>query len=105
MAEGDGCVGVGVRQLTRPSAPYAAGVEPTGPAAWPLGALALGVAVVGLLLSWTYVFSPLAYVAALVAVPLGMLARTDEGSRGMGTAAIAVAVLAAGVATVTLVWV
>ncbi len=77
MAQGHGRAGAGVRQLRVSSPPYDARVEHTGPATWPLGALALGVAVVGMLLSWTYFLSPLAYVAAVVAVPLGMLARTD----------------------------
>ena len=43
-------------------------MPPTGPATWPLGALALGVAVVAAVLSLTYFLSPLAYPAAAVAL-------------------------------------
>ncbi|WP_445256597.1 hypothetical protein [Nocardioides aurantiacus] len=78
-------------------------MEPDGPATWPLGAGALGVAVVGVLVSWTYFYSPLAYVAAVVAVPLGMVARTDDGSRRLGTAALVLTAVAVVAATVTLV--
>lgn len=45
-------------------------MQSSRPATWPLGALALGVAVLAALLSVTYFASPLAYVAAAVALAL-----------------------------------
>jgi len=82
---------------------YATDVERTQPDVRPLGALALGAAILSAVLSVTYFFSPLAYLAAVVALPLGLMARTDERSRGMGDIAIVVAVIAIVAATATLI--
>ena len=68
----------------------------------PLGALALAAAVVSVALSWTYFLSPLAYLAAVVALSLGLLSRGHERSRSLGSLAVVLAVLALVVATVTL---
>lgn len=72
---------------------------------WPLGALALGVAILSAVLSVTYFFSPLAYIPAAIALPLGLLSRSNERSRGMGNVAIAFAVLAIVAASATLIWI
>jgi hypothetical protein len=69
----------------------------------PLGALALGFAVLSALLAVTYFLSPLAYLAAALAVPLSLVARGDERTRAMGTTALVIAVVAIVVATVVLV--
>ena len=68
----------------------------------PLGALAVVAGVLSVALSWTYIFSPLAYLAAVLALPLGLLSRGHERSRSLGNLAVALAVLAVVVATVTL---
>lgn len=69
----------------------------------PLGALALGAAILSVALSWTYFFSPYALLAAVVALPLGLMSRGHERSRGMGTAASVLAVIAVVVAGATLI--
>ena len=73
------------------------------PSTRPLGALALGFAALSAVLGVTYFFSFLAYLAAAVAIPLGVMARGHERSRAMGTAAVVVAVIAVVGATVALV--
>lgn len=75
----------------------------TGPDVRPLGAIALGVAILGAVLSVTYFLSPLAFIAALIALPLGVVSRTHRRSRTMGTAAIVVALLSIFAATATLI--
>ena len=79
-------------------------MESPGPTTWPLGALALGAAAVAMVLSLTYLFSPHAYTAAFVALALAVPARSDPGSRRLGTAALVLAALAVGVATAVLFW-
>lgn len=68
----------------------------------PLGFLAVGFAVLSLLLAPTYFLSVLAYLAAVPAVVLGVTARNDEPIRKMGTAALALALIAIVVASATL---
>jgi hypothetical protein len=68
----------------------------------PLGGLALGFAVLSALFAVSYFFSPLAYLAAALAVPLGVMARGDERIRTMGTAAVAIAAVAIVLASVVL---
>ena len=51
----------------------------------------------------SYFFSPLAYLVAALAVPLGVIARGDERIRAMGTTAVTIAVVAIILATVVLV--
>ena len=70
------------------------------PSTRPLGALALGFAALSAVLGVTYFFSFLAYLAAAVAIPLGVMARGHERSRAMGTAAVVIAVVGATVALV-----
>ena len=71
----------------------------------PLGALALGAAILSAVLSVTYFLSPLAYLAAVVALPLGLMSRSHERSHGMGSAAVALAVIAIVTASATLIWI
>ena len=73
-----------------------------GPNVRPLGFLAVGFAVLSLVLAPTYFLSVLAYVAAVPAVVLGVIARNDEPIRKMGTAALALALFAIVVAFATL---
>lgn len=73
-----------------------------GPDTRPLGALALGCAVLAVALSWTYFFSPYAYVAAAAALLLGLVARGGERGRTMGAVAVALAVVAVVVASAAL---
>ena len=68
-----------------------------------LGALALVMAIPSALLALTYFLSPLAYLGAAVALPLGLLARGVPRSRGLGTVAVVMAVMACVVATAVLV--
>lgn len=82
-----------------PTGTFAAMTYSHEPDIRPLGALALAAAVVSVALSWTYFLSPLAYLAAVVALSLGLLSRGHERSRSLGNLA---AVLALVVATVTL---
>jgi hypothetical protein len=60
----------------------------------PLGGLALGLAVLSALFAVSYFYSPLAYLVAALAVPLGVIAREDERIRAMGTTAVIIAVVA-----------
>ena len=73
------------------------------PSMRPLGGLALGFAALSAVLAVTYFLSFFAYLAAAVAIPLGVVARGHEVSRAMGTAAVVVAVIAVVGATVVLV--
>ena len=75
----------------------------SGPDVGPLGFLAVGFSVLSLVLAPTYFLSVLAYVAAVPAVVLGVIARNDEPIRKMGTAALALAVIAVVVASATLI--
>jgi hypothetical protein len=68
-----------------------------------LGAIALVIAVLSALCALTYFYSVLAYLGAAVAVPLGILSRGVPRSRGLGTGAVTLAVLACVVATAVLV--
>jgi len=69
----------------------------------PLGGLALGLAVLSALFAMSYFYSPLAYLTAALAVPLGVMARGDHRIRAMGTTAVIIAVLAIIGATAVLV--
>lgn len=88
---------------TRTVADYPADVQYTEPDVRPLGALALGAAILSFALSVTYVYSPLAYLAAVVALPLGLISRTHERSRRLGTVAVALTVIAILAATAILI--
>lgn len=68
----------------------------------PLGCLALGSGLLALLLALSWFLSPLAYLPALLALGLGLAARTLPVTRRLGTAAVALAVVAVVAATVTL---
>ena len=68
-----------------------------------LGAIALVIAVLSALSALTYFFSIMSYLGAAVAVPLGLLSRGVPQSRGLGTAAVALSVVACVVATAVLV--
>jgi len=80
-------------------------MERTEPDMRPLGGLALGAAILSAVLSVTYFYSPLAYLAAVIALPLGLLSRGHGSTRLMGNVAIALAVVAIVAASATLVWV
>lgn len=69
----------------------------------PLGALALGAAALSAVLSVTYFLSPFAFLSTAVALPLALVARTHERSRGLGNAALVLSVLAVVAAGATLV--
>jgi len=73
------------------------------PSVRPLGFLALGLAILSALLAVSYFFSPFAYLAAALAIPLGVIARGDERIRAVGTIATAIAVVAIITATAILV--
>ena len=68
-----------------------------------LGALAVVIAVPSLWCALTYFLSPLAYLGAAVALPLGVLSLGVPRSRGLGIGAIALAAVACVVATAVLV--
>lgn len=78
-------------------------VERTEPDMRPLGALALGAAILSAVLSVTYFFSPLAYLGAAIALPLGLMSRSHESTRALGNVAILLAVVATVAASATLV--
>jgi len=78
-------------------------VHESEPSVRPLGFLALGLAILSLLFAVSYFFSPLAYLAAALAIPLGLIARSDEKIRAVGTVAATIAVGAIIVATLFLV--
>jgi hypothetical protein len=80
-------------------------MERTEPDMRPLGALALGFAILSVALSVTYFYSPFAYLAALIALPLGLMSRGHERSRGMGNSATVLAVIAIVAASATLFWI
>lgn len=67
-----------------------------------LGVLALIIAVLSVLCAPTYFVSVFAYLGAVVALPLGFLARGIPEARGLGTAAVALAAAACIVATAVL---
>jgi hypothetical protein len=62
----------------------------------PLGGLAPALAVLSALFAVSYSLSPLAYLAAALAVPLRVMARGDESVRAIGTTAVIIAVVAGG---------
>lgn len=68
-----------------------------------LGAIALVVAILSALCSLTYLFSVFTYLGAVVALPLGVLARGVARSHALGNAAIAVAAVACLAATAVLI--
>ena len=57
----------------------------------PVGALAVGAAVLSGVLAVTYFLSPLAYLPAALAVGLGAAARREERTRALGTTALVIA--------------
>lgn len=67
-----------------------------------LGAIALVIAVLSALCALTYFYSVLAYLGAAIALPLGVLSRGVPRSRGLGTGAVVLAVVACVVATAVL---
>lgn len=77
-------------------------MERTEPDMRPLGALALGAAILSAVLSVTYFLSPLAYVGAVIAVPLGLMSRSHESARGLGNVAVVLAAIAIIAASATL---
>ena len=79
-------------------------MQPSEPDVRVLGVLALGFAVLSAGLAVTYFFSPLAYLAAVLALALGLLSRGDERSRLLGNIAIGLTVVAIAVATGILIW-
>lgn len=79
-------------------------VRQSEPDVRPLGFIAVGFAVLGLVLAPSYFLSLLAYLFAAPALVLGLVARTDERIRKLGTAAVAVAIVAVLVASAVLVW-
>lgn len=68
----------------------------------PLGGIALGLARLSAVLAVSYFFSPLAYLAGAVAIPLGVMARGHKPSHAMGTAAVVIAAVAVVGATAVL---
>lgn len=67
-----------------------------------LGAIALVVATLSALAACTYFYSPLAYVGALVALPLGVISRGVPRSRPLGNGAIVLSIAACVLATIVL---
>jgi hypothetical protein len=71
----------------------------------PLGFIAIGFALLSLVLAPSYFWSLLAYLPAAPAVILGLVARGDQPTRAMGNAALVIAGAAIVCATcVVLVW-
>lgn len=68
-----------------------------------LGLFALVIALLSALCALTYFFTPLTYLGAVVALVLGVLARGVPRSRGLGTAAVVLAILACVMATAVLI--
>lgn len=68
----------------------------------PLGYLAFGLGVLSVILAPTYFFSVFAYLAALPALVLGLVTRREEAIQTLGTAAVALALVAALVASAVL---
>ncbi|QIK65664.1 hypothetical protein G7072_04305 [Nocardioides sp. HDW12B] len=67
-----------------------------------LGRMALGLAVLSLVLAATYFFSPLAYLVGALAVVLGLVSRTDVRSRSLGTVTLVIAAAAIALPTVAI---
>jgi hypothetical protein len=57
----------------------------------PLGFIAIGFALVSLILAPLYFLSPLAWLPAVPAVVLGFIVRGDKATRAMGNAALVIA--------------
>ena len=70
----------------------------------PLGFIAVGFAVLSLVLAPSYFLSVLTYLLAAPALVLGLVVRKDEPIRKLGTAAVALAIVAVLVASVVLFW-
>jgi hypothetical protein len=71
----------------------------------PLGFIAIGFALLSLVLAPSYFLSLLAYLPAVLAVILGFITRRDQPTRAMGNAALIIAGAAIVCATwVVLVW-
>jgi hypothetical protein len=71
----------------------------------PLGLMALGAAILSLALSVTYFLSPHALVVAIVALLLGGVSHTHPVTRGTGSVAMVLAVLAIAVSSAMLMWI
>lgn len=77
----------------------------TEPDVRPLGFIAIGFALLSLVLAPSYFWSLLAYLTAVPAAVLGFIARGDQPTRAMGNAALVIAGAAIVCATsVVLVW-
>ena len=74
----------------------------TEPDVRPLGFIAIGLAVLALLLAPTYLLTPWAYVPAVPAVALGLVSRSDVLTRRLGTFALVITLTAVVCATVVL---
>ncbi len=81
------------------------GLRQREPDVRPLGFIAVGLAALSALLALSVVLSPLAYLPAAIAVPLGFITRRDEPTRAMGNASLWVAFGAVIWATSMLLWV
>ena len=57
----------------------------------PLGFIAVAFAALSALLALSVVLSPLAYLPAAIAIPLGFITRRDEPTRAMGNASLLIA--------------
>jgi hypothetical protein len=79
-------------------------VRQSEPDVRPLGLIAVGFAVLSLVLAPSYFFSLFTYLLAAPALVLGLVARKDEPIRKLGTAAVALAIVAVLVASGVLVW-
>jgi hypothetical protein len=56
----------------------------------PLGILAIGLALLSLVLAPSFFVNPVAFLPAVSAVVLGFIARGDESTRAMGNAALVI---------------
>jgi hypothetical protein len=56
----------------------------------PIGILAIGLALLSLVLAPSFFVNPVAFLPAVPAVVLGFIARGDEATRAMGNAALVI---------------
>lgn len=68
--------------------------RPKGPSVRPLGYLAVGCGVLSILLAPTFFFSLLALPPGVLAVALGLAARSEISTRRMGTVAVVLGLIA-----------
>ncbi|WP_345266962.1 hypothetical protein [Nocardioides nanhaiensis] len=74
-----------------------------GPDVRPLGFIALGFAVLAVVLGYSLLFSPFAYPVAALGAWLGVAARSEPAARRLGTLAVGLSVTAVVLATVMMV--